>query len=113
VGGQLFFSRLSGGLTNRPPVRFIDAGAPLIFPILRSTALSVEAYHHPLAMTSTPSSQPLTPKRLAKMPANQALNVNDLLNFTLPPRQQRPFSNVPRRSRKTGTTQSVWNKERE
>ena len=29
MGGQLFFSRLSGGLTNRPPVRFIDAGAPL------------------------------------------------------------------------------------
>ena len=26
VGGQFFFLRLSGGLTNRPPVRFIDAG---------------------------------------------------------------------------------------
>ncbi|PPQ64079.1 hypothetical protein CVT24_008892 [Panaeolus cyanescens] len=46
------------------------------------------------------------------MPAKQSNNINHLLNFTLPPRQQRPPTNVPRRSRKTGTTQGVWNKER-
>ncbi|KAG6873830.1 hypothetical protein C0995_010442 [Termitomyces sp. Mi166 len=39
-------------------------------------------------------------------------NLNHLLNFTLPPRQARPPVNLPRRSRKTGTQQGVWNKER-
>ncbi|KAF9532079.1 hypothetical protein CPB83DRAFT_786052 [Crepidotus variabilis] len=65
-------------------------------------------------MTSTPGSVRAqnTPKRLAKMPSNQAVNVNDLLNFTLPPRQHRPPTSLPRRSRKIGTAQGVWNKER-
>ncbi|KAJ3515252.1 hypothetical protein NLJ89_g1873 [Agrocybe chaxingu] len=64
-------------------------------------------------MTSTPGSvQVTTPKRVSKMPSNQVVNVNDLLNFTLPPRQSRPPTSLPRRSRKTGTTQGVWNKER-
>ncbi|CAA7268033.1 unnamed protein product [Cyclocybe aegerita] len=63
-------------------------------------------------MTSTPGTvQVTTPKRVSKMPSNQ-VNVNDLLNFTLPPRQSRPTTNLPRRSRKTGTAQGVWNKER-
>ncbi|KAG5716466.1 hypothetical protein E4T56_gene15104 [Termitomyces sp. T112] len=39
-------------------------------------------------------------------------NLNHLLNFTLPPRQVRPPVNLPRRSRKTGTQEGVWNKER-
>ncbi|KAJ6611470.1 hypothetical protein B0H10DRAFT_2165795 [Mycena sp. CBHHK59/15] len=39
------------------------------------------------------------------------LNLNHLLNFTLPPRQTQPPS-LPRRSRKTVTHQGVWNKER-
>ncbi|KAF8913246.1 hypothetical protein CPB84DRAFT_1760774 [Gymnopilus junonius] len=64
-------------------------------------------------MTTPPSSvKPPTPKRLSKMPANHPVNVNDLLNFTLPPRQTRPLSSLPRRSRKTGNVQGVWNKER-
>ncbi|KAG5647670.1 hypothetical protein DXG03_008393 [Asterophora parasitica] len=60
-------------------------------------------------MTSTPL-QPATPKRVQKMASSQ--NVNHLLNFTLPPRHARPPVNLPRRSRKTGTQQGVWNKER-
>ena len=65
-------------------------------------------------MSTTPSvANSATPKRLSKMPANHALNVNDLLNFTLPPRQTRPLTSLPRRSRKTGNMQGVWNKERE
>ncbi|PPQ79883.1 hypothetical protein CVT25_002939 [Psilocybe cyanescens] len=64
-------------------------------------------------MTSNPGSiQETTPKRLSKMPSNQAVNLNHLLNFTLPPRQARPLTSLPRRSRKTGTVQGVWNKER-
>lgn len=62
-------------------------------------------------MASTPTSQATTPKRASKM-ASQSLNVNHLLNFTLPPRQVRAPANIPRRSRKTGTHQGVWNKER-
>ncbi|KAG6846100.1 hypothetical protein H0H87_006464 [Tephrocybe sp. NHM501043] len=62
-------------------------------------------------MTSTPVSQLATPKRVQKMASSQ--NMNHLLNFTLPPRQARPPTNLPRRSsRKTGTQQGVWNKER-
>ncbi|KAF8167481.1 hypothetical protein B0H34DRAFT_779216 [Crassisporium funariophilum] len=62
-------------------------------------------------MTSSPAALQLpTNNRLKKMPANQSLN--HLLNFSLPPRQTRPLSSLPRRSRKTGTTQGVWNKER-
>ncbi|RDB29105.1 putative RING finger protein P8B7.23 [Hypsizygus marmoreus] len=61
-------------------------------------------------MTSTPAAQPTTPKRVSKMASTQ--NMNHLLNFTLPPRQARPPVNLPRRSRKTGTQQGVWNKER-
>ncbi|KAF8973496.1 hypothetical protein BDZ97DRAFT_1900339 [Flammula alnicola] len=64
-------------------------------------------------MTSTPGSiQVTTPKRLSKMPANQPTNLNHLLNFTLPPRQTRPLTSLPRRSRKVGNVQGVWNKER-
>ncbi|KAJ3575247.1 hypothetical protein NP233_g1231 [Leucocoprinus birnbaumii] len=58
------------------------------------------------------ANQPNTTKRGPKMAANQPANLNHLLNFTLPPRQSRPLSSIPRRSRKTGTTQGVWNKER-
>ncbi|TFK77491.1 hypothetical protein BDN72DRAFT_46420 [Pluteus cervinus] len=63
-------------------------------------------------MTSTPAraQQTATPKRPSKMASNQSLN--HLLNFTLPPRQARPLTSLPRRSRKTGTHQGVWNKER-
>ncbi|KAG6811574.1 hypothetical protein H0H92_006823 [Tricholoma furcatifolium] len=61
-------------------------------------------------MTSTPASTPGTPRRVQKMASSQ--NMNHLLNFTLPPRQARPPVSVPRRSRKTGTQQGVWNKER-
>ncbi|KZT30947.1 hypothetical protein NEOLEDRAFT_1126631 [Neolentinus lepideus HHB14362 ss-1] len=43
------------------------------------------------------------------MTGNQSLN--HLLNFTLPPRQSQVQS-LPRRSRRTGTQQGVWNKER-
>lgn len=65
-------------------------------------------------MTSNPGSiQVATPNRFSKMPANQATNLNHLLNFTLPPRQTRPLSSLPRRSRKVGNVQGVWNKERE
>lgn len=66
-----------------------------------------------LQMTSVPGNiQVTSPKRLSKMPANQAVNLNHLLNFTLPPRQTRPLSSLPRRSRKAGTAQGGWNKER-
>ncbi|KAK7058577.1 hypothetical protein VNI00_002213 [Paramarasmius palmivorus] len=50
------------------------------------------------------------PKRPAKMASNQSLN--HLLNFTLPPRQTHPPPSIPRRSRKTGNSHGVWNKER-
>ncbi|KAJ7455923.1 hypothetical protein B0H11DRAFT_2066296 [Mycena galericulata] len=63
-------------------------------------------------MSNTPRtpSAPLTPRRASKMASNQSLN--HLLNFTLPPRQTQPPPSLPRRSRKTGTQQGVWNKER-
>ncbi|KAF7337723.1 RING finger domain protein [Mycena sanguinolenta] len=60
--------------------------------------------------TTTPAAAPLTPRRASKMASNQSLN--HLLNFTLPPRQTQPPPSLPRRSRKTGTHQGVWNKER-
>ncbi|KAJ6601270.1 hypothetical protein DFH09DRAFT_1127322 [Mycena vulgaris] len=58
---------------------------------------------------TSPAAAPL-PKRASKMASNQSLN--HLLNFTLPPRQIQPPPSLPRRSRKTGTHQGVWNKER-
>ncbi|KAJ7762393.1 hypothetical protein DFH07DRAFT_409769 [Mycena maculata] len=60
----------------------------------------------------TLAAPPLTPRRASKMASNQSLNLNHLLNFTLPPRQTQPPPSLPRRSRKTGTHQGVWNKER-
>ncbi|KAJ3731924.1 hypothetical protein DFJ43DRAFT_1132171 [Lentinula guzmanii] len=64
-------------------------------------------------MTSTPLSKQTTPKRTAKMAsASNNQNLNHLLNFSLPPRQRQPLSNLPRRSRRTGTGHGVWNKER-
>lgn len=64
-------------------------------------------------MTSTPSVQDTsTPRRGNKMASNQSTNLNHLLNFSLPPRESRPASSIPRRSRKTANTQGVWNKER-
>ncbi|KAL6304792.1 hypothetical protein BKA93DRAFT_781536 [Sparassis latifolia] len=54
--------------------------------------------------------QPTTPKRQSKMASTQSLN--HLLNFTLPPRQSHQAQSLPRRNRKTGTHQGVWNKER-
>ncbi|KAJ7069040.1 hypothetical protein B0H15DRAFT_918159 [Mycena belliarum] len=59
----------------------------------------------------TPVTAPVT-KRASKMASNQSLNLNHLLNFTLPPRQTQPPPSLPRRSRKTGTQQGIWNKER-
>ncbi|KDQ63141.1 hypothetical protein JAAARDRAFT_147139 [Jaapia argillacea MUCL 33604] len=44
------------------------------------------------------------------MASSQSLN--HLLNFTLPPRQTQNVQSIPRRSRRTGTQQGVWNKER-
>ncbi|KAF5323487.1 hypothetical protein D9611_005524 [Ephemerocybe angulata] len=61
-------------------------------------------------MTSTPSSG-IAPNRNNKMASKQPVNLNHLLNFSLPPRETRMVS-IPRRSRKTGTVQGVWNKER-
>ncbi|KAG7452199.1 uncharacterized protein BT62DRAFT_926410 [Guyanagaster necrorhizus] len=62
-------------------------------------------------MTSLSAAQATTPKRAPKM-ASQ-VNLNHLLNFTLPPRQSQTPSSVPRRSRRTGGTHhGVWNKER-
>ncbi|KAG9222420.1 hypothetical protein CCMSSC00406_0002755 [Pleurotus cornucopiae] len=62
-------------------------------------------------MSSVNRTQASTPKRPSKMPSNQNLNLNHLLNFTLPPRQTQPANNLPRRSRKTAN-HGVWNKER-
>ncbi|KAJ7492089.1 hypothetical protein FB451DRAFT_516138 [Mycena latifolia] len=59
----------------------------------------------------TPAAAPL-PKRASKMASNQSLDLNHLLNFTLPPRQTQPPPSLPRRSRKTGTHHGIWNKER-
>ncbi|OBZ68392.1 putative RING finger protein P8B7.23 [Grifola frondosa] len=39
-------------------------------------------------------------------------SLNHLLNFTLPPRQTHTPQSLPRRTRRTGTHQGVWNKER-
>ncbi|KAJ3830348.1 hypothetical protein F5880DRAFT_1468754 [Lentinula raphanica] len=61
-------------------------------------------------MTSAPLSKQTTPKRTAKTASTT--NLNHLLNFSLPPRQQQSLSNLPRRSRRSGTTHGVWNKER-
>ena len=60
--------------------------------------------------TNRPSNPP-TPKRVAKSASSQSLN--HLLNFSLPPRQTQQVQSLPRRSRRHGTTQGVWNKERE
>ena len=62
------------------------------------------------AQSTTRPSNPPTPKRVAKS-ASQSLN--HLLNFSLPPRQTQQVQSLPRRSRRHGTTQGVWNKERE
>ncbi len=60
--------------------------------------------------TTRPSNQP-TPKRVAKSASSQSLN--HLLNFSLPPRQTQQVQSLPRRSRRHGAAQGVWNKERE
>jgi len=75
-----------------------------------ATFPSLSPSSHP--MTSAPILQPNTPSRVSKMATNHSVNLNHLLNFTLPPRQTRPLTNIPRRSRKSGTSQGVWNKER-
>jgi hypothetical protein len=61
--------------------------------------------------STTRPSNPSTPKRVAKSASSQSLN--HLLNFSLPPRQTHQAQSLPRRSRRHGTTQGVWNKERE
>ncbi|KAG6851336.1 hypothetical protein H0H93_005734 [Arthromyces matolae] len=61
-------------------------------------------------MASIQASQPAAHRRVQKMGSSQ--NLNHLLNFTLPPRQTRPPVSIPRRSKRTGTQQGVWNKER-
>ncbi|KIL71629.1 hypothetical protein M378DRAFT_64871 [Amanita muscaria Koide BX008] len=63
-------------------------------------------------MSSIPRSPAAAPNRALKMASNQALDLNQLLNFTLPPRQSRTLTNLPRRGRRTGNIQGVWNKER-
>ena len=87
------------------PQRFPLKGSE---PLHTIRSLSPSSY----PMTSAPILQPNTPSRASKMAANQFVNLNHLLNFTLPPRQTRPLNNIPRRSRKSGTSQGVWNKER-
>ena len=44
--------------------------------------------------------------------ASKPESLNHLLNFTLPPRQTQHLQPIPRRSRKTGNQNGVWNKER-
>jgi hypothetical protein len=61
--------------------------------------------------STTHPSNPSTPKRVAK--SASSLSLNHLLNFSLPPRQIHQAQSLPRRSRRHGTTQGVWNKERE
>jgi hypothetical protein len=63
------------------------------------------------AQGTTRSTNPPTPKRVTKSASSQSLN--HLLNFSLPPRQSHQVQSLPRRSRRHGTTQGVWNKERE
>ncbi|KAH9044284.1 hypothetical protein EDB85DRAFT_1908430 [Lactarius pseudohatsudake] len=62
------------------------------------------------AQGTTRSTNPPTPKRVAKSASSQSLN--HLLNFSLPPRQSHQVQSLPRRSRRHGTTHGVWNKER-
>ncbi|KAI9455916.1 hypothetical protein BJY52DRAFT_1278098 [Lactarius psammicola] len=62
------------------------------------------------AQGTTRSTNPPTPKRVTKSASSQSLN--HLLNFSLPPRQSHQVQSLPRRSRRHGTTQGVWNKER-
>jgi hypothetical protein len=62
-------------------------------------------------MTDSSAARTLTTKRTAKMTSNQQFNANDLLNFTLPPRQTPVSHSLPRRSRKNATHLGVWNKE--
>ncbi|KZV92931.1 hypothetical protein EXIGLDRAFT_646696 [Exidia glandulosa HHB12029] len=49
-------------------------------------------------------------KRKMSGPGNQSLN--HLLNFSLPPRQSHQTAPIPRRSRRVGTQQGIWNKEK-
>ncbi|KAI0066512.1 hypothetical protein BV25DRAFT_1878482 [Artomyces pyxidatus] len=58
-------------------------------------------------MATRGQSTPPTSKRAPKVE-----NLNHLLNFTLPPRQTHQLPSLPRRSRRNGTQQGVWNKER-
>ncbi|KAH6916638.1 alkylbase DNA N-glycosylase [Coprinopsis sp. MPI-PUGE-AT-0042] len=54
-----------------------------------------------------------SPRKMAKTNRKASTeNMNDLLNFSLPPRQNRQMSSIPRRSRRTGNVHGVWNKER-
>lgn len=61
-----------------------------------------------------PNHQPNTTSAAGKRPAAPKMqstqSMNELLNFSLPPRQQQP---IPRRSRKYGAQHGIWNKERE
>ncbi|THH20512.1 hypothetical protein EW146_g862 [Bondarzewia mesenterica] len=59
---------------------------------------------------ATPQSTPSAPKRPSKTASTHS--INHLLNFTLPPRQTQQIQSLPRRSRRHGTQQGVWNKER-
>jgi len=71
------------------------------------------------------SSSPVTPMQVSSSPpkpkskrnntnkmATGRQSLNDMLNFSLPPRQTHVQS-IPRRSRKTGNQQGIWNKESE
>lgn len=67
-----------------------------------------------VSMTTRGAAQqiaPSTPKRPSKTASSQSLN--HLLNFSLPPRQTHQLQSLPRRSRRHGANQAVWNKERE
>ncbi|KAI0756573.1 hypothetical protein C8Q80DRAFT_1215473 [Daedaleopsis nitida] len=62
----------------------------------------------------TPAAPPRAPtanqnKRSSKASAQ---SLDHLVNFTLPPRQPRNYSNLPRRPRRTGNQYGIWNKER-
>ena len=64
----------------------------------------------PMQVSSSPPKP--KPKRNNTKMATGRQSLNDMLNFSLPPRQTHVQS-IPRRSRRTGNQQGIWNKESE
>ena len=99
------------GPTQARPLPIISVAAVVFLSFLSPR----EGRNPTIAMAApqniTRPSNPPTPKRVAKSASTQSLN--HLLNFSLPPRQTQQVQSLPRRSRRHGTTQGVWNKERE